>query len=132
PSKLPPPSLALDRALGFKPYWKLPNLYLPVGKRLHPTLRRDAVRRLLADDPDQVVWLWPGERDTFTPQTIPDTAFRALEDWVDYIIEVEQAPLAAWIGATRFDFDSYVCVEPSGPRLRPDRPDREAKTHGET
>ncbi len=49
----------LDNALAFKPFWKLPNLFLPVGKRLHPTLRRDAVRKLLADDADQVVWLYP-------------------------------------------------------------------------
>src|SRR3984957_10126753 len=52
PSKLPPPAIPLENALGFKPYWKLPNLFIPVGRRLHPTLRRDAVRKLLADDPD--------------------------------------------------------------------------------
>ncbi|HEX4609540.1 MAG TPA: hypothetical protein VH092_15180, partial [Urbifossiella sp.] len=125
PSKLPPPALPLENATAFKPYWKLPNLFLPVGKRLHPTLRRDAVRRLLADDPDQVVWLYPNGPTGFTPESVPDAAFRSLEDWVDYVIESEQAPLAAWIGATRFDFDHFVCTEGGGPKPKPDKPDRD-------
>ncbi|MFO0805976.1 MAG: hypothetical protein U0791_22960 [Gemmataceae bacterium] len=120
PSKLPPPVLPFEAAAGFKPFWKLPNLFLPASKRLHPTLRRDAVRRLLADDPDQVVWLRPGAGGAFTPESVPDAAFRPLEDWVEYVIETHQEPLAAWIGATQFDFDSFVCGESSsGPKPKP-------------
>lgn len=127
PSKLTPPPLPLDNALAFKPYWKLPNLFLPVGTRLHPTLRRDAVRKLLADDPDQVVWLYPGAGGAFTPEFVPDAAFRSLEDWVDYVIEAEQQPLAAWIEATRFDFDHFQCKDSGGPKVKPDKGDREPK-----
>jgi hypothetical protein len=119
PSKLPPPALALEHALGYKPFWKLPNLFLPAGKRLHPTLRRDTVRRLLADDPDQVVWLHPDSAGGFTPESVPDAAFRSLEDWIDYVIETNQSLLAAWIEATRFDFDQFICVEPSAPKPKP-------------
>jgi len=127
PSKLTAPVLTLDNALPFKPYWKLPNLFLPVGKRLHPTLRRDAVRKLLADDADQVVWLYPDEATNgFTPESVPDAAFRSLEDWVDYVIEAEQLPLAAWIEATRFDFDHFVCKD-GGPKTKPDKGDKEPK-----
>src|SRR5205814_6060646 len=43
-------------------------------------LRRDAVRRLLADDPAQVVWLMPQADGKFTPEVLPDSAFRPLED----------------------------------------------------
>jgi hypothetical protein len=131
PSKLPPPALPLENAVAFKPYWKLPNLFLPVGRRLHPTLRRDAVRRLLADDPDRVVWLYPDGKTGFTPENVPDAAFRSLEDWVDYVIESEQAPLAAWIGATRFDFEHFVCADVGGPKPKPDRPDREPQAKDE-
>ncbi len=123
PSKLSPPVLPLENAVAFKSFWKLPNLFLPVGKRLHPTLRRDAVRKLLADDPEQVVWLYPEGDGKFTPECVPDGAFRSLEDWVEYVIESEQEPLAAWIEATRFDFESFVCKDSGGPKTKPDRGD---------
>ncbi|MBX9627541.1 MAG: hypothetical protein K2X82_27315 [Gemmataceae bacterium] len=133
PSKLAPPALPLEDAVGYKPFWKLPNLFVPAGKRLHPTLRRDAVRNLLAPDPDQVVWLDPDGRGGFTPRSLPDAAFRPLDNWVDYVIEAEQAPLAAWVGATTFEFDHFVCKDaaapkppaekpPPGPRERADEP----------
>jgi hypothetical protein len=117
PSKLPPPVLSLAKAHGFKPFWKLPNLFVPVGKRLMPTLRRDAVRKLLADDPAQVVWLMPGPDGKFTPEVLPDDTFRPLEDWIDYVIDHEHEPLQAWVQATHFDFDSFICTED-----QPDRP----------
>jgi hypothetical protein len=128
PSKLSPPVLTLDHALPFKPYWKLPNLFLPLGTRLHPTLRRDAVRKLLADDADQVVWLYPDGATGFTPENIPDAAFRSLEDWVDYVIEADQEALAAWIEATRFDFDHFICKDAGGPKVKPDKGDKEPKS----
>ena len=51
PSKQAPPALAL-RAVEFCHFQKMPNLFLPVGTRLHPPLRRDAARRHLAEDAD--------------------------------------------------------------------------------
>ncbi len=112
-SKLAPPVLPLADAVGFKPYSKLLNLYVPAGRRLHPPLRRDAVRSLLADDTDQLVWLFPGENDTFTPEMLPEDSFRPLEDWVDYVIETNRAPLAAWVEASEFDFEHFVCADGS-------------------
>lgn len=126
PSKLAPPELALENAVGFKPFWKLPNLFVPAGKRLHPTLRRETVRSLLADDPEQVVWLYPDGAGGFTPEMVPDAAFRPLDNWVDYVIEAEREPLAAWIGATRFDFDHFVCHE-GGPKPKPPAEPKEPK-----
>jgi hypothetical protein len=126
PSKLAPPHLALENAQAYKPFWKLTNLFVPVGKRLHPTLRRDAVRKLLAGDPDQVVWLYPESGNGFTPESVPDGAFRPLEDWVDYVIEAEQKPLATWIEATRFEFDHFICTDTSGPKTKPDKGQKEA------
>ncbi len=127
PSKLTPPVLTLDNALAFKPYWKLPNLFLPLNRRLHPTLRRDAVRKLLADDADEVVWLYPAGDTGFTPEHVPDAAFRSLEDWVDYVIEAEQQALAAWIEATRFDFDSFICKDAGGGPKDKGKGDKEPK-----
>ncbi|MBA4188259.1 MAG: hypothetical protein C0467_09665 [Planctomycetaceae bacterium] len=131
PSKLAPPVLPLENTLGFKPFWKLPNLFVPVGRRLHPTLRRDAVRRLLADDADQVVWLYPDADGRFIPESVPDGAFRPLEDWVDYVIEAEQKPLGEWIEATRFDFDHFICKDTSGPKAKPDKPEKDPRAEDE-
>lgn len=120
-SKLQPPAITLEKASAYKPYWKLPNLFLPVGKRLMPTLRRDAVRRLLADDPAQIVWLTPEEDGKFTPDVLPDEAFRPLEDWIDYIVDHDREVLGNWVAATEFDFDSFVCHEdaPDKPKAPP-------------
>src|SRR5262249_45714108 len=54
PSKHAAPVLVLPGAVAFRSFLNLPNLFLPVGTRLHPPLRRDAVRKLLADDPAQI------------------------------------------------------------------------------
>src|SRR5207249_4446581 len=40
PTKGGPPVLVLDDALACRTYLRLPNLYLPVGQRLRPPLRR--------------------------------------------------------------------------------------------
>lgn len=125
PSKLPPPPLALDGATGYCSYWKLPNLFVPAGRRLHPPLRREAVRTLLAPDPDAVVWLAPDDRG-FTPLSIPESAFRKLEDWVEYVIDREHQPLAEWVAAGTFDFEPFVCGE-SAVRPAPEPPVREKR-----
>ena len=99
-----PGAVSRRRAVAFRPFQRLPHLLLPCGARLQPPLRRDAVRRLLADDPDLVTWLSPGPGGTFTPQTLPEVAFRPLADWVDYVLDHDHAALEAWVGAARFDF----------------------------
>jgi cellulose synthase operon protein C len=109
PSKLPPPALQFDSVTGYKPFWKLPNLFLPVATRLMPTLRRDAVRKLLADDPGQIVWLTPGDNGKFLPESLPDDAFRPLDEWVDYVIDCDRDVLQKWIESTQFDFESFLC-----------------------
>ncbi len=120
PSKLPVPTLELPDAIGFRPYVKLPNLFLPIGTRLQPTLRRDAIRKLLADDLSQLVWLYPQENGRFVPESLPDDAFRPLDEWISYVIDHDREPLSKWIQATRFDFDAFLCPEettatPKGP-----------------
>lgn len=129
PSKLAPPALQFQSAVGFKPFFKLPNLFLPAGARLHPQLRRDAVRTLLADDSDLVVWLYPGADGTFVPETLSENAFRPLEDWVEYVIETAHAPLKEWIDASRFRFEQFVCSDGQSPKPKPpaDKPDGKGK-----
>lgn len=114
-SKLPPPVLVLN-AQAYRPYLKLANLFLPCGTWLHPRLRRDQVRKLLAEDTGQVVWLQPRENGSFTPQLLPEDSFRPLRDWTDYILDHDMEALQAWIQATHFDFESFICEDETQPR----------------
>jgi len=128
PSKQPPPVLVL-KGQDYRSFSKLPNLFLPRGKALKPPLRRDIVRQMLASDPDQITWLVPHEDGTFTPESLPDAAFRPLHDWVDYVLDCESASLQAWIEAARFDFQSFICTEDKAPGA-PKPPSRERKPKG--
>lgn len=112
PSRLPPPVLTFENASAYYSYRKLNNLYVPINRRLYPSLRRDVVRELLAADPEQVIWLQPDAQGmSFVPMSLPDTAFRPLEEWVSYIIEQEHQPLAEWVRSCTFEFESFACQE---------------------
>lgn len=130
PSKLSLPVLALPKGIGFRAYQKLPNLFLPVGTRLHPQLRRSAVRDLLAADTNRAVWLMPTANGAFAPESIAEDAFRPLEDWVEYQIALAQVPLQAWIAASQFDFQTFQCTDTGGPKPKgpDDRPKNETST----
>jgi hypothetical protein len=110
PSRQEPPVLVL-LGQSFRPYLKLSNLFLPCGTRLKPPLRRDTVRQLLADDPDRVTWLYPTTEGQFTPESLPDSSFRPLSDWVDYVLHHEQVALQQWIEATTFEFEPFICKD---------------------
>jgi hypothetical protein len=127
-SKQQPPVLVFNNALAYKHYLKLTNLFLPVGTRLHPPLRRDQVRKLLAEDTSHVVWLTPGANGSFTPETLPEDSFRPLWDWIDYVLDHEKVPLQTWVQATQFDFEAFASDE--DPSTKPRKPPSEPKTKG--
>jgi hypothetical protein len=120
-SRSAPPELVLS-ATPYRCHQGLPNLFLPLGAQLHPPLRRDVVRKLLADDTDCVVWLAPGDDGSFTPQQIPENAFRPLTDWVAYVLDRAAEPLQAWMQALRFDFEPFVCDEDTPEPKKPREP----------
>lgn len=130
PSKLPPPVLVL-RGVSYRSYLKLPNLFLPISQRLHPPLRRDAVARLLSSDSSQIVWLDPQSDRTFVPRSVPDSAFRALGQWVDYVLDSSHEALSAWRAAHRFDFESFVCSDDAAARAKPPPKQQTAKPPSE-
>lgn len=130
PSKLPPPILIL-RGVACRSYLNLANLFVPVGRRLHPPLRRDVVSKLLAADAHQVVWLQPSDNGQFTPRSVSDAMFRPLSQWVDYVLDQAHEPLATWLASHRFDFSSFVCGDdapPVSPRPAKEREPRPEKT----
>jgi hypothetical protein len=121
-SKEAPPAIDWPSAIAYAPYWKLPNLLLPVGTALHPPLRRETVRATFADDPTQNVWLDPDNQGGFTPRSLAESAFRPLEDWVEYVIERNREPVAEWISATGFDWDSFRVGTLTPPSEKPPKP----------
>lgn len=137
PSRLPPPVVVLP-GVAFRPYLRLPNLFVPCGARLQPPLRRDAVVKLLASDTRRLTWLYPGAAGAFTPESLPEDAFRPLRDWVEYVLDVDQQPLEAWVQSATFDFESFVCrddqpahrSEPPKPRPQKE-PERKSDTPDE-
>lgn len=119
PGKEPPPVLVLE-GIPFRSYLRIPNLFLPVGYRLHPPLRRDAVKQLLSGDANNNTWLLPETDGQFVPQSLPDNAFRPLSDWVDYVLDKDREALATWMESMQFDFESFVCPD--------EAPDRSTST----
>lgn len=108
-SKLPPPALVLE-GIGYAPYLKLPGLFLPTTARLHPPLRRDLAARMFVQDTSRVTWLSPEANGGFRPCSLPETSFRPLSDWVDYILDRDHEALEAWNASHRFEFETFVCM----------------------
>lgn len=131
PSKLPPPVLILS-GVACRSYLNLPNLFVPVGRRLHPPLRRDVVSKLLAADANRIVWLQPADGGGFVPRSVSDAAFRPLSQWVDYILDHEHQPLAAWMSAHRFDFAGFICHDDDAPARTKQPQQQRAKPPGPT
>lgn len=115
PSRQPPPVLVLD-AIELRPHLRLPNLFVPLGYRLQPILRRDIIASLLAAESSQIVWLEPAERGQFAPRSVPDNAFRPLSDWIEYVLDQNHAALATWMASHQFAFESFVTETPTAPR----------------
>ena len=108
PGKGPPPELVFD-GLSCRVYLRIPNLYVPIEQRLQPPLRRDALKQLLAADATQVVWLEGSEDGKFIPRMLPESAFRPLTEWVEYVLARDHETLQAWVHSSTFDFDRFVC-----------------------
>ncbi len=108
-------------ALPGEPYsrlFELANLFAPVGLTVEPPLRRDRLRTWLASDPDLLSWLEPTTGGGFGRVTLPESAFRPLSEWVDYVIEGGEQVLEPWIRSATFDFEVFTAMEDSVPAPR--------------
>jgi hypothetical protein len=115
-------------ALPGDPYsrlFELPNLFAPLGLTIEPPLRRDRLRTWLASDPDLLSWLEPTGNGGFARLTLPESAFRPLSEWVDYVIAGGSQVLEPWIRGATFDFEGFTAMEDAvpGPRRADEEPD---------
>ena len=118
PSRQAPPVLVLD-CQAYRPYLNLPNLFLPNGWRMHPPLRRDALAQLLAKDKQRVTWLSRQDDSSFVPMSVPESSFRPMSDWVEYVLSHQHVSLKGWVGSNQFDFEHFVCKQDKKPREKP-------------
>ena len=138
PGRTLPPVLVFD-CLTCRNYLKIPNLFVPVGKRIHPPLRRDAVRDLLADDQTKLVWLAPADSqledssettEQFVARSIPDSSFLPLTDWVDYVLDRDQEKLTAWRQSHQFEFEDFICRDEQTKASKKDVPKKATAKSG--
>jgi hypothetical protein len=76
--------LILVNATSYYSYLKLNNLFLPVGRRMSPGLRRDVARRAYAPHADRLVWLDQDDQGKLMSTAVPFSAFRPLAEIVRY------------------------------------------------
>jgi len=91
-----------------RPYLNLPNLFVPVGQRLLPALRRDAVRDILCADPAQINWLSPRADGSFVPECVPAAAFVPLVEQVEYLRGEAPRQLRPWQASATFDVPAVL------------------------
>ena len=134
PGRSGPPILVLD-ALACQPILRMPNLYSPIGFRLQPPIRRDAVRQLLAADAESVMWLEPGESGAFAVHSMPEFAFRPLDEAIAYVQDRDAEPLTPVVVGQPFALTAFVvrdAAKPPSRRLAPAPAESPAETPKET
>ena len=92
--------------------------------RVARDIRSARLRKLLANDPALVTWLYPNDDETFTPEQLPDAAFRPLTEWVQYVLDHDHEMLQVWIQAASFDFEQFICEEEEAPRPKKPPPEK--------
>lgn len=120
PNRDGPPALMFD-APGYRPYLKLPNLFLPIGRGLSPLLRRDAARRHLAAKSGYLNWLRARPNGGMARATLPMAALRPLPQQIRYVPPVTRA-LQAEVASPVLPVDSFVTRDRPAARLRPVTP----------
>ena len=128
-----PPILELPAACAYRSHPGLKSVYVPLGERLQPSLRRDVLRNLFLPDGDRLVWLHPTGGGGFRPEAIDEAAFRPLDAWIEYVVDANRETIRAWIEATRFDYEQFACVDdtPRPPKAPRDRKDKKSNEPSE-
>ncbi|MFL5331301.1 MAG: hypothetical protein ACJ8C4_20635 [Gemmataceae bacterium] len=104
PGMAQPPVVVFDAA-PYRPYLKLPNLFVPVNQTLRPALRRDAARRRYAPDANRIALLDPAPNG-ITAFDFPRNALLPLAEWVSYAVP-PTIRLDASIPRELFSFETF-------------------------
>ncbi len=104
------PTLVLPDAVGMTPYARLPNLFIPVDCGVRPQIRRDLLRDTLTSA-EKLSWLAPLENGSYSFESIPQSAFRPLAEWVEYNAPFSYGRHILPVRNTIFDFPLFGVIE---------------------
>ena len=102
------------------------NLYIPVGRKLVPLLRRDDLRALLGLDRAHTVVI-SEDRDGPRVITIAEVDEAPLQRWIDYVATDRRLELDRLLERSVFEFPEVSIAWPEVHRPAPERPPREAR-----
>ncbi len=102
------------------------NLYIPVGRKLVPQLRRDDLRELLGLDRAHTVVITE-DRDGPRVITIAEVDETPLQRWIDYVATDRRLELDRLLERSVFEFPEVSIAWPEVHRPAPERPPREAR-----
>lgn len=103
-----PAPVFIGPAEAYRPFLQFSNVYLPINTRLGPPLRRDALAAALGLKPDRVVWLHRLADGGFQPESLPESAFRPLAEWIEYRVADPARSLRPWARPFPFEFEPFV------------------------
>lgn len=127
-----PPELVVSGA-AYAPLLQIGNLYVPADALVEPPLRRERLREVLAPEPERVYWLAATPdppAGTFRVESLPESSFLPLRDWVDYLVHAEAQRLEPWVRAAVFELEPFESIggewaaEPPPPEYGDDDDDR--------
>jgi hypothetical protein len=121
-----PPPVFVGPDVSYRLLSQLPNVHVPAGTRLAPAVRRDALRAALAVEPDRVAWLHPLGGGAFRVESLPESAFAPLPDWVDYRVPTTIPAGRAWTQSHGWELAPFVerAEAVSWPVIPPPEPPR--------
>jgi hypothetical protein len=102
------------------------NLYIPVGRKLVPQLRRDDLRTLLGLDRAHAVVI-AEDRDGPRVITIAEVDEAPLQRWIDYVATDRRLELDRLLERSVFEFPEVSIAWPEVQRPAPERAPREAR-----
>ncbi|MCE9532541.1 MAG: hypothetical protein K8T89_15695 [Planctomycetes bacterium] len=113
------PPVIVGLPSGYQPLLKIPNLFIPCGQRIAPLPRRDALRRILAVEPNRLAWLKPLGNGGFRLESLPLTAFRPLGEWIEYRCDQPGTSSIPWTQIDLLRFEPFIEKRDGLPRRLP-------------
>lgn len=110
---------------GFRALPGLPNLYLPTDQALDPQVRRDRIAEAFALKGGEFVVVRPvaTRGGGMRALRLPESSFRPLSTYIDYVVTGDAARLQALVSATVFDPGPLAELAEAAPDPRESRRD---------